>query len=99
MEGGDSSGNSTAMIKGGSSSPPWLKTPQERSDEEVGKIELYLSALVRTRGKRPPEAEIHAPIGQHYVNAIMKLNHIGKYTFISAQKKRKTASLTDKRFY
>ena len=59
MEGDDSSGNSSAKIGRGSSSLPWLKTPQERSDEEVGKIELSLSALSRARGKRPPGTEIN----------------------------------------
>ena len=31
---------------------PWLKAPQERSDEEMGKFELYLSALLAVPAER-----------------------------------------------
>ena len=43
VKGGDSSGNEDECS---SIRPGELKAPQERSDEEVGKIELYLSALL-----------------------------------------------------
>ena len=48
VEGGDSRGNR------GSGRPR-----RSASDEEVGKIELYLSALGDVRGKRSPETEIN----------------------------------------
>ena len=52
--------NQSAKMERESSLFPYQpKAPQEQSDEEMGKIELHLSALGDARGTRPPGMEIN----------------------------------------